>query len=74
MFLPAYTLIIWISLISPDVGVLMELGTAITEAMSFWGFFALLVENFGGPDNALTILSNSYHSPCLCCQNDYRGV
>lgn len=73
MFLPAYAFWMWISLISPDVGVLLEFATAVTEAMSFWGFFALLVENFGGPDNTIVILSNSYHSPCFCCQSNHKA-
>ena len=73
LFLPAYALWVWISLVSPDVGVIMGLPIAITEAMSFWGFFAMLVENFNGPDNTLVILANSYNSPCFCCQNSHIG-
>lgn len=49
LFLPVYAFFILISLLVPSSFQLLEILISIAEGLSFYSFFALIVENLGGP-------------------------
>jgi hypothetical protein len=49
LFLPLYAFFILISLLVPESFQVLEILISIAEGLSFYSFFALIVENLGGP-------------------------
>ncbi len=68
-FLPLYAFVLYISLIIPATYLALQVVIAIVEAFSFYCFFALVVENLGGPNAAVAAMSTLKSTPmcCGCC-------
>jgi len=74
MMLPSYACLIWLTLLIPKSAALMAVPIAIAEGFSFYSFFAMLIANLGGGNNALQELISHNNPPCGCFTNvDYRG-
>lgn len=78
LFLPAYAILLWISLAVPAIFGIMEGPISICEGLSFYGFFATIVSNLGGPDKTLQAMITQNKKPFGCCPSDhvkfYNGV
>lgn len=70
LFLPTYAMLLWISFVVPNLFGIMEAPIAIAEGLSFYGFFAMIVANLGGPDMTLKQMKSSNRLPCCCCPKD----
>ena len=44
------------------------------SACAFYGFFAMLVANLGGPDSTLRFQEKAGKKPLCCCPTDYRKL
>jgi hypothetical protein len=40
------------------------------QGLSFYGFFAMMVANLGGPNTMLKLMRSHNRTPCCCCPND----
>lgn len=70
LFLPTYALLLWLSLTFPSLFGVLEAPIAIAEGLSFYGFFAMIIANLGGPDMCLKIMKSQDRKPCFCCPSD----
>ena len=71
LFLPVYSIIMWISLVAPNAYLPLEIVIAFAEGYSFYCFFGMVVKNLGGPDGAILSMEVSGRQPyCLCCCPD----
>lgn len=69
-FLPAYSFLIYISLLEPAACVGLVLPITMIEGYVFYCFAALIVTNLGGPEGAIAILNQHAQDPlcaCSCC-------
>ncbi len=76
LFLLTYCTLLYITLVWPNTYQAINILIAIAEACSFYSFFALMVENLGGPASFVNILKKLNKTPycCLCCcPNDPKG-
>lgn len=67
LFLPIYSVIIWVSLVAPVLYVPLQVPTALAEGYCFTCFFAMVVENLGGPDEAVAVMEESGRQPLVPC-------
>jgi hypothetical protein len=71
LFLPAYAVLLWISLAIPAIFGIMEGPISICEGLSFYGFFATIVANLGGPDKTIQAMITQNKKPISCCPSDH---
>ena len=67
LFLPIYSIIIWVSLVAPVLYVPLQVPTALAEGYCFTCFFAMVVENLGGPDETVAAMVESGRRPLIQC-------
>lgn len=70
MFLPQYAFILFLGVLSPKVFPFYEVAISICEGLSFYGFFAMLVHNFGGPNAIVRRMSSLTKAPMCKCPTD----
>ncbi len=72
MSLPVYSIVMMLSLIYPQAFYALKVPVAVFEGYSFYCFFALIIENLGGPNRTVQILSSNGRSLCcsFCCPAD----
>jgi len=67
IFLPVYSVIIWLSLVVPVLYVPLEVPTALAEGFCFYCFFTMVVANLGGPCETVILMEARKPSCCSCC-------
>jgi len=68
IFLPVYSVIIWVSLVAPILYVPLEVPTALAEGYCFYCFFTMVVTNLGGPSETVAVMEETGRRPlCPCC-------
>ena len=69
IFLPVYSVIIWVSLVFPVAYVPLEVPTALAEGYCFYCFFTMVVTNLGGAAETVAVMEESGRRPfcCPCC-------
>lgn len=68
IFLPVYSIIIWMSLVVPVLYVPLEVPTALAEGYCFFCFFTMVVTNLGGPSETIAVMEETGRQPlCPCC-------
>lgn len=74
LFLPLYSILIYISLVIPVIYVAMEVPLAIIEGYTFYTFFVLIVTNLGGPSETVRYLGESPKKLIFwcCCPLDKK--
>lgn len=65
-FLPLYALCMFIAVIDPQLLEGIEVPIAVIEGYSFYLFFALIVENLGGPKGVVKAFVDA-NKPLCCC-------
>ena len=74
VFLPAYSSIMWLSLVMPSLYLMLQVPISIAEGFCFISFFAMLTANLGGAkktSNVLTRLFDEGKRPLIqCCCPD----
>ena len=71
LFLPFYAILIWLSLIEPQLYAGLQVVFALVEGYSFYSMFALIVANMGGPAEALNTMRITNKPPyCSCCPTE----
>jgi hypothetical protein len=72
MFLPAYSLVMWLSLVIPQLYLPLQVVISIFEGYSFFSFFSMAVNNLGGADGTIAVLNSVFETgkrpliPCCC--------
>ena len=67
IFLPVYSVIIWLSLVIPVLYVPLQVPTALAEGYCFYCFFAMVVQNLGGPNETIAVMEESGRKPLIAC-------
>lgn len=67
IFLPVYSVIIWLSLVVPVLYVPLEVPTALAEGFCFYCFFTMVVANLGGPCETVILMEERKPLCCSCC-------
>ena len=69
IFLPVYSLIIWLSLVFPVLYVPLEVPTALAEGYTFFCFFSMVVTNLGGSAETVSVIEETGYRPMCpsCC-------
>ena len=60
MFLPAYSILMFISLMKPSAYLYCEVGVSVFEGLSFYGFFSMMVQYLGGPEKVFFFIYFTY--------------
>ncbi len=68
IFLPLYSIFIYISLNAPKALTAMEVPMTFIEGYSFYCFFVMIVTNLGGPAGAVQAFKDSGKS-LMCCNS-----
>jgi hypothetical protein len=66
LFLPMYSLFMFISLCEPRALAALNVLVTIVEGYSFYGFYSLIVTNLGGPTKAVEAFKGTGKQLCCC--------
>ena len=75
VFLPAYSICMWFSLIIPSLYLPLQILVSVAEGYCFFSFFAMITSNLGGCQKTSYILTDLYRDgkrPLIayCCPNN----
>ena len=71
-FLPTYATLMWLSIVSPALYIPCQIPISIAEGYSFFCFFSLIVNYFGGPNKVIDMIQTKFDNgkkpifPCCC--------